>query len=111
MRTVSIDLVLEYCGTSGLFLITYPASQLSWFLFLHHRPVAGEKQWRAFGDSVILMKLAGNGAVTLSIPAKKFTLAGILHSVWELIQYFWLFAYTTGLEKGRKGILVARLLL
>lgn len=57
------------------------------------------------------MKLAGNGAATLYIPSKKFTLARVLHSVWELILYFWLLAYTTRLEKGRKGILVARLLL
>lgn len=110
MRTVSIDLVHKYCRTSGLFLITYPASNCYGFYSLT-TDFAGEKQWRAFADSMVLMKLAGNGAPTLYIPSKKFTLARVLHSVGELIQYFWLFAHTTDLEKGRKGILVARLLL
>lgn len=35
---------------------------------------------------MVLVELAGVGGATPPIPAKKFTLLGVLHSVWELIQ-------------------------
>lgn len=73
--------------TSDSFLITYPAFLLSCFLLPYHRHIAGEKQWKAFGSSVVLVELAGVDGATPPIPAKKFTLLGVLHSVWELIQY------------------------
>lgn len=114
--------------TSDSFLITYPAFLLSCFLLPYHRPIAGEKQWKAFGSSVVLVELAGVDGATPPIPAKKFTLLGVLHSVWELIQYscvglfycfcccFWyflllllglyffscLFAYSTGLGRRKE---------